>query len=392
MDLRLLVPVTDAARVQEAPNTRAWPPDLAAQALRQPQIAAAWEGRDWSLLMQQARSAGLLARALDGLAGPEEPEGRTSLPAGVQAHHEAAQRLCRAQAAEIHREVRYIAAALAELKAPVVLLKGAAYVMAGLPAANGRIFSDIDFMVPKSHLAQAEAMLMAHGWMTTHHSAYDQRYYRQWMHELPPMQHVARGTTIDVHHTILPETARLHPPAHKLFEAAVPLAGWPGLFVLSPADMLLHSSTHLFMNDDMTHALRDLSDMDLLLTQFAQLPGFWSGLLDRARQMDLSRPLFYALRYIQAVWGRQLPAEVNTRLKDFSPPNALLPLMDGIWLRALRSPHASATPALKGAALAALYLRGHWLRMPPALLARHLAIKALRLHKAGEATKPPQDG
>jgi hypothetical protein len=55
--------------------------------------------------------------------------------------------------------------------------------------------------------------------------------------------------------------------------------------------------------------------------------------------------------------------------------------MDAIWLRALRSPHPSAAAPLAGAALLALYVRGHWLRMPPLLLARHLTIKALRLHE-----------
>jgi hypothetical protein len=34
---------------------------------------------------------------------------------------------------------------------------------------------------------------MLAGWAATHHDAYDQRYYRQWMHELPPMQPYARG-------------------------------------------------------------------------------------------------------------------------------------------------------------------------------------------------------
>ena len=43
---------------------------------------------------------------------------------------------------------------------------------------------------------------------TTHHSAYDQRYYREWMHELPPLLHVRRQTALDVHHAIAPETAR----------------------------------------------------------------------------------------------------------------------------------------------------------------------------------------
>jgi hypothetical protein len=52
--------------------------------------------------------------------------------------------------------------------------------------------------------------------------------------------------------------------------------------------------------------------------------------------------------------------------------------MDGLWRRALRSPHASAADGLTPLALFALYVRAHWLRMPPIALAKHLLIKAFR--------------
>jgi hypothetical protein len=354
------------------------PADLVAAVLRDPTITLPWSGRQWSLLMQQARLSGLLARAW---AGQQTAGAHRALliPGPVAAHMEAAERVCRAQHAEIHREVGHLARALESLDAPVVLLKGAAYVMAGLPAATGRVFSDIDIMVPKHAIAQAEALLAMHGWMSDHHSAYYQRYYREWMHELPPMHHVQRGTVLDVHHTILPETARLRPDPRKLFQDAIPLPGHRQLCVLSPADMLLHSMTHLFMNDDMSHALRDLSDLDLLLGHFGAQPDFWDGLVDRAAALDLTRPLYYGLRYTSKVWGREAPAAVTRRLNTHAPAAPLRWLMDTIWLRVLRSPHASAAPPWQALALFALSVRGHWLRMPPLLLVRHLTIKALKL-------------
>jgi hypothetical protein len=196
------------------------------------------------------------------------------------------------------------------------------------------------------------------------------------------MHHVQRGTVLDVHHTILPETARLRPAPAQLFAQAVPLAGSPHLHVLSPTDMLLHSMTHLFMNDDMSHALRDLSDLDLLLRHFARSPDFWPSLVDRAVTLDLMRPLFYGLRYTSRVWNTKIPPSVMQQARVHGPPAPLSVLMDNIWMRVLRSPHASAAPALQGVALWALFVRGHWLRMPPLLLARHLAVKALGLEPA----------
>lgn len=357
-----------------------WPEDLVASALADPQRAARWPAERCSALFRQARVAGLLGR----IAGTAE------WPAAAQPHAAAALRVSNAQQAEIRREVGFIGQALQPLGTPVVLLKGAAYVMAGLPPARGRVFSDTDIMVPKAVLPAAESLLTLAGWMTTHHNAYDQRYYREWMQELPPMQHVRRQTVLDVHHTILPETARLRPDPRLLFAAAVPLAGHPGLQVLAPPDMVLHSMTHLFMNDDMSHALRDLSDLDLLLRHFGGDPGFWPALVGRSIALDLRRPLFYGLRYTTQLLGTPVPATTLAAAAAAGPRGALLPLMDMIWRRVLRSPHADALPPGHAAALFALYLRGHWLRMPPLLLARHLTIKALRLHERGRGATGPE--
>jgi len=361
-----------------------WPEDLTSTALSGRMPPGPWPDERWSTLFRQARVAGLLGR----VAAQLDESGRAG-PAAAARHAEAALRVCRAQQDEICREIRFIQHALAGLGAPVVLLKGAAYVMAGLPAAQGRVFSDIDIMVPKAVLAQAESMLMLGGWMTTHHTAYDQRYYRQWMHELPPMEHVQRSTVLDVHHTILPETARLRPDPHKLFEASEAVPGQTGLRMLCAPDMVLHSMTHLFMNDDMNHALRDLSDLDLLLRHFARDAQFWTQLVERAALLDLRRPLFYGLRYTARLLGTPVAPQASAALRSAAPGAALLKLMDAIWLRALRSPHPATAPAGRAAALGALYVRGHWLRMPPLLLARHLTIKALRRHE-GETPPEPE--
>jgi hypothetical protein len=359
------------------------------KALRDPSQLAHFTLAEWSELVQQARTAGLLGRTAH-LAGRAFSQGSGTVPDVVAGHFESALRLWRAQLAEIERESRFLRAALADLDAPVVILKGAAYVLAGLPAASGRLFSDIDLLVPKAAIGRAESLLQLHGWMGTHANAYDQRYYREWMHELPPMQHVHRQTTVDLHHTILPETSRLRPDAAALVEAAVALPGHAGLSVLAPADMVLHSMTHLFMNDELSHALRDLSDLDLLLRHFGREPGFWQALPVRAERHQLGRVLHDGLRYTRHLLGTPVPEGVDAALKRWAPGGARQRAMDALWLRALLP--APAQPTAAGAwatksALLALYVRGHWLRMPPALLARHLTVKALRLHTAPDAAE-----
>ena len=59
------------------------------------------------------------------------------------------------------------------------------------------------------------------------------------------------------------------------------------------------------------------------------------------------------------------------------PPSALRGLMDALFLRTLQPERAGATDGLASLARGAVYVRAHWLRMPPHLLACHLAIQAI---------------
>src|ERR1700742_3974530 len=82
------------------------------------------------------------------------------IPLRPRRHLEAARRSCESQQHSVRWEISQIARALSPIDAPIVLLKGAAYVITGNRAASGRTFSDIDLMVPKEHLQDAEAALV----------------------------------------------------------------------------------------------------------------------------------------------------------------------------------------------------------------------------------------
>jgi hypothetical protein len=348
-------------------------PDLVVAVLGEPARLLQFGLPEWDLLIRQARSADLLARIaalLDKRALLDQ------VAAGPRAALIAAQVLATAQQDEVRYEVAHVSEALRSLTVPIVLLKGAAYLLAGLPAALGRTFTDVDVLVPRDRLAEVEAALMLAGWATTNHSEYDQRYYRTWMHELPPMQHVRRQTVLDVHHGILPSTARLRPESSKLFATAQPLQGAAAVRVLTPVDIVLHSMSHLFHNDDLSHSLRDLSDLDLLLRHFNATADFWERLIERAKELDLLRPLYYGVHQTQRVLRTPVPAVILQRLRSYAPAWPLRSVMDWLWAGALRSPHPSTASLLTAFGSFVLYVRAHWMRMPTALLARHLLIKA----------------
>lgn len=348
--------------------------DLVSRIFRDPKSVTGLGLGDWDLLIRQARYSMLLAR-IHHVLSTNDLLG--CVPEPAMRHLQSATVIAKRHAQAIRWEVVQIQKALVGLGVPVLLLKGAAYVIAGLPPAAGRTFVDVDILVPKPALKDAEVALNRRGWITGHHDSYDQRYYRTWMHELPPMRHVKRGSVLDVHHTILPETARLHPDPYKLITAAVPAGGLEDIYVLAPVDIVLHSATHLFSDGELEHGLRDLVDLDALIRHFAQRQDFWGELLARAREIDLARPLYYALRYTHQILGTPVPEKILSASGVGKPNALLLSLMDQLLRRALKPNHPSCSDAFNGVARWMLYVRSHYLRMPFALLIPHLFHKAV---------------
>ena len=342
------------------------------QVLRDPRAMAAFGADEWDLVVRQARSAGLLARLAASAHGAGiEP----TLPPAVRRHMTAMLTVATQQQRAVRWELLQLTHVLAEIEGPVILLKGAAYAAADLPPASGRLFSDIDLLVPKTQIDAVEADLMLGGWHGMHRSAYDQRYYRQWMHEIPPMVHIRRQTVIDLHHNILPETARLRTRAEPIIARARPLAEFPRFRVPSPVDLVLHSATHLFHEGEWAHGLRDLVDLDAMLRAFSVKTAFWDELLETAGEMGLGRPLFYALRYCRRLLSTPIPDGTVERCPG-SPSDFGANIMDQLFVRAFSTAHHSCHLVGARTATFALYVRSHWLRMPLHLLLPHLVRKA----------------
>ena len=362
--------------------------DLIVTALIAPQVLLRLSMLEWDLLIRQGRRANLLARLAHKLVQEDLIE---AVPLAPRNHLTSALQMAQRQDIALRWEVECICKALMDTGVKVVLLKGAAYVMAGLAVAHGRTFSDVDIIVPKNKLGHTESELMIHGWHGSHHDAYDQRYYRQWMHEIPPMRHIRRGTTIDVHHTILPESAKVKVNTAALMTAVVALPEHNNLYVLQPTDMLLHSATHLFHEGDFEKGLRDLFDLDSLLRQFGSTPGFWEQLVPRAMVLGLTRPLYYALRYTTLMLDTPVPRHVLEAARIGKPLVLVSKLMDACYLRALRPVHASTHSIGTWPARFALYVRSHWIKMPFHLLAYHLGRKAFIRSESHEDKKSGAD-
>ena len=347
-----------------------WP--LLVLLLRKERRLAELSQAEWDLLIRQAKRSQLAAK-IYYLAESEDL--LTSLSQGVLRHLQSAKVQADKQQRDFLWEINRLKNAFSRAVCGAILLKGAAYAAGEFPPFKGRLFSDIDILVPFDCIAAIEQQLLIHGWVSEQQDAYDQKYYRQWMHEIPPLTHIKRGSTIDLHHNILPRTATACPDADLLIMSAVALAGENSdLLVLSPLDRVIHSATHLFYEGELEHGLRDLLDLDALISALDKQQRLL--LVERAVQLGLQKPVYYALHYLQLILNTQGLEDALRKIDDTWPVIKNLWLMDALFLRALMPDHLSCDDKWTPIARWMLYIRSHYLRMPLHLLVPHLARKA----------------
>ncbi len=343
-------------------------------ALARPESMTERTPAEWTVLVAAARETSLLGTLwnLATLAGVAE-----RLPEPVGRHLYGGFLKADRNAEAIQWELQTLQSGMLQRLDPPVVLKGGAYLLAGLPNASGRICNDVDLLFPRADLERAESLLFFEGWGTTHHDPYDQRYYREWMHELPPLEHWRRGTTLDVHHNILPETFAVRTDPVRLLASACDLPAPWRYRVLRPAHLALHAIVHLFSETEWDRALRDLYDIKVLLEHFGGRGGdsFWRDLVDEASSLGVTWLAAYALDCCEQSLHAGVPLEVREALLGSRITTLKRRAARPLFLHGLNT-RASATPKRDSVARALLFLRGHWLKMPPRLLARHLFYKA----------------
>ena len=321
-----------------------------ARALRDPSSVASLDAAGWMDLLTAARAEQLIASLALRVEGQPVPPRAAEILADARAAAEQGRVRALWEAEMAWR-------ALAPLDVPVVLLKGTAFVAADMEAGQGRFIGDLDILVPRDRLDEVEQALLGVGWVWVKDNPYDALYYRQWMHELPPMIHAERDRMIDVHHTILPLTARPKPDADALLADAVAIGD--DLWTLSPEDRVIHAAAHMLADGDLQGGLRNLWDIHCLLHDIDR-----STLDRRAARHGLRAHVRQAQRLAGALYGGGAALTPWDRIV-----RARLLARDG-WGRETRK-----------LLVFAFYLRSHWLRMPPLMLARHLWTKWRKGHR-----------
>jgi hypothetical protein len=141
-------------------------------------------------------------------------------------------------------------------------------------------------------------------------------------------------------------------------------------------DLLIHSITHLMHEGELHNGLRDLHDIDGMVRQFGGDRQFWTRLGTAALGNDLAVPVARGLALARQIFGSPVPEGRIQSLNASAAHGWAGSTLHRLYLSALTAPCERPPTAVSSLSLSVVYLRGHWLRMRPWPLTRHLATKA----------------
>lgn len=339
------------------------------EAFTHPESTASFTLHQWNDLVFVLRHEKLLARFYLLL----KEQGKTKfLPYNVQRHCKNAEILAAKQRSVVLCETQALKQAIGNDTPFLLMLKGAAYTLCDNNAALGRVFSDIDVLVPKNVISKVESRLAIQGWLSKDLDDYDEKYYRQWAHEIPPMQHGTRGTVLDLHHNLVPVVSGKAIDIKKFVEVTQREVN--GVLTLNDAGMFYHSTIHLFFNDDYSSAFRDMTDLWLLVRD--QDENFYHKLFTLCSDFGFEKESVIALYLLQLRYDVTLPDWVSCFVEESVGKMSAWEVK--LLSRVTEPKHGLLLSGERNVLNALAEARGHLLKMPIHILVYHTAMKLLR--------------
>lgn len=195
-------------------------------------------------------------------------------------------------------ELRDVVDRLQAAVIPVMLLKGAALVLAAYADAGLRPMADCDLLVPYDEAPRAIALLEAAGWTASGAAPHAQSLTQ------------ASGFDLDLHWNVLPHLAGAAAD-RALWDAAAGIALEDiRSRVLCPADQLLHVCVHGIAPGP-TSAVRWVVDAATVIRQGAV---DWPRLVAQCGRCGVSLDVARALRYLATLDAGLVPGEVVRQL------------------------------------------------------------------------------
>ena len=329
--------------------------------------------KDWEILIRQAKSVNLGSTLADKVL-----KKGVNLPEKAVLHLKSEQILTSRQIEATQYEFEKLKHVFLASAVKAVLLKGAAYIALNFEFAKHRKLSDIDILVDKLAINETERELIFYGWVPHQVDDYDQAYYREWMHEIPPMKHRKRSSIVDLHHNIFPPISGVSPDASLLLDQSVFIKE-VGFWRLCNEDMFIHSAVHFFLQSETQNGLRDLHDMKQLFNIFSdEDKDFPHRLLMRAKQLNMAESVILALHYMGKIFNVRYSGKFENEISYVKPRLLSLWWLDFIYENILIPNHSSCETWRFNLAKYLVFWRGHIKKMPLKILIHHLFKKSFK--------------
>jgi hypothetical protein len=201
---------------------------------------------------------------------------------------------------------------------------------------------------------------------------YDEKYYREWSHELPPYIHSESGVTLDIHHNLIPLSSGKTINIAQIDATKV----WVGsnLYIPSDAYLILHSAIHLLLNDDTEKGLRDCFDLHSLIQGYLT-----SKTVDSLRvifiEANCEAEFSILIHLLNRIFKNQYSEVLLSGVKRLSWHDQVL--VNSLYRTIF--PHTDYLHDNKSAlARQHVYIHGHLSKMPFLLFIQHICYKGYR--------------
>lgn len=320
---------------------------------------------DWTLLLAQLRKHGLLAKAYFKLQQTAEFD---RVPLQVSRQLQSGAKYAAKQQHSLFYELQQLEPMLQQLTCPCLLLKGAAYRALALPVSHGRLFSDIDILVPASSVSEVKNKLFFCGFYEPEMAEYDRQYYLRWSHQQPPLHHFERDSVIDLHHHIFPPASARQLNIAPLFEQAVTIPG-SGFKTPCLQHLFVHAAVHLFWQEETHRSLKDIIDLNDQFSVLAE-QGLLASLSEEAIKIGAAQ----AVTNVVYVLTQLFPSDSARAYLQQARVAAPQRLLCHCFINTLQD--KGVMPAM---CKALWFVRGHRLKMRWSILLYHMLAKPLSL-------------
>jgi hypothetical protein len=268
---------------------------------------------DWQRLLWTAvrnHIAALIYDRLRALAGGAVPPG--TMRALEQEYHRVGFRNARNYA-----DLGHLLRSLKDRGVEVIVLKGAALAETVWKNIALRPMADMDFLVRRDDLEEAERTLLRNGYAPDRRAPPPGGSWDQYYH-LPPYYKADPRITVEIHHNIV-HPRKVYPlefDVGKFWERAqaAQIAGVE-THILSPEDTILHLCLHQCKYDPFVGKIKNLVDVAKVIDFYGERLR-WDVILAEARRTGTAKFVYYTLLFAEAALAARIKPEVCRRLRS----------------------------------------------------------------------------